>query len=56
MVTLKKTKQNFAGMKSYALLKAFIKNHEVEVKYKISPVKLIADTNNEFNQVPDNRV
>ena len=56
LMALQKEKPNFAGIKSYALFRAFVKYYEIEGEYRISTVKLIANANNELNQDPNIRV
>lgn len=54
--SLKKNKPNFSGIKTYAILKAFVKNYTDEGVYEVSTVKLVADANNQLNQNPEVRV
>ena len=54
--SLRKKKPNFSGFKTYAILKAFVKNYSDEGVYEVDTVKLVAEANNQLNQNPDVRV
>lgn len=54
--SLRKRKPNLSGLKTYALLKSFVKNYSVESIYEVPTVKLVADSNVELNHNPEVRV
>ena len=54
--SLKKKKPNFSGFKTYAILKAFVKNYSDEGVYEVETVKLVSEANDQLNQNPDVRV